>query len=285
MAAMTPPDELGDSFYYPPQARVRLAELGGGPALAFDFNPVKVGLKQSAQTAGMPNVMSTTAEQSIVSSGKLAMNLDGVRFVGPNTRANVEQLLVWSTGQPTTAVVGAAKSLASNAASSLASSVSQALRESASTTFTPKPAKSASAAGKGSMESSKLPPLTFTWGTAWNYTVVIAHLDVTYDRFSIDGKPLAASVGLTLQSTEPPVEEPVYPFTNPTSGGLPGRSAHRVTAGDSLVMIANDTYGDSGSWRALAEVNGIDDPLRLAPGKQLYLPNAGELTAGGTPWT
>jgi hypothetical protein len=278
-------EELSDSFYYPPQAKVRLTDLAGGTSLTFDFNPAKVGLKQSAQTAGMPNVMSTTAEQSIVSSGKLAMNLDGVRFVGANTRANVEQLLVWSTGRPTTALGGGAKSLAADTASALSSSVSQLTRSAASTTFTPKPQRTGAAAAKGSMEASKLPPLTFTWGTSWNYTVVIAHLDVTYDRFSIDGKPLAASLSLTLQSTEPPVEEPVYPFTNPTSGGLPGRSTHRVTAGDSLVMIANNTYGDSGSWRALAEVNGLDDPLRLAPGKQLYLPNAGELTEGGPRWT
>jgi nucleoid-associated protein YgaU len=45
-----------------------------------------------------------------------------------------------------------------------------------------------------------------------------------------------------------------------------------VRAGDSLASIAQAHLGDPTRWRAIAEVNGIDDPLRLMPGTTLTVP-------------
>jgi nucleoid-associated protein YgaU len=45
-----------------------------------------------------------------------------------------------------------------------------------------------------------------------------------------------------------------------------------VGRGDTLQSIAFKEYDDAGEWRRIAEANGIDDPLELAPGKRLLIP-------------
>jgi nucleoid-associated protein YgaU len=50
-----------------------------------------------------------------------------------------------------------------------------------------------------------------------------------------------------------------------------------VVEGDNLQSIATAGYGSPGRWRALAEANDIDDPLRVRPGEVVYLPNDDEL--------
>jgi nucleoid-associated protein YgaU len=104
--------------------------------------------------------------------------------------------------------------------------------------------------------------------------VTLRRLAVTYDRFSSAGLPLAATTNLQLQGFEIR-----YPAQNPTSGGLAGRASHTVVAGESLIGVATATYGTPRSWRAVAEANGLDDPLRLTPGRQLYLPSREELAS------
>jgi hypothetical protein len=66
--------------------------------------------------------------------------------------------------------------------------------------------------------------------------------------------------------------------TNPTSGGAPGRRSHIVTAGENLQTIATSNFGAPRHWRSLADTNGVDDPLRVQPGRHLYLPNIEEMS-------
>ena len=47
---------------------------------------------------------------------------------------------------------------------------------------------------------------------------------------------------------------------------------HVVRRGDTLSSIAFEEYGDPALWRHIAEENGIDDPLGLAPGQVLSIP-------------
>ena len=54
-----------------------------------------------------------------------------------------------------------------------------------------------------------------------------------------------------------------------------------MVAGDSLASIAYREYGAPAYWRALAEANGIDDPLRLRPGTRLLVPPAEEVVGRG----
>jgi nucleoid-associated protein YgaU len=45
-----------------------------------------------------------------------------------------------------------------------------------------------------------------------------------------------------------------------------------VRRGQSLTAIASAEYGDPRAWRIIADANGIDNPLGLAPGTRLLLP-------------
>jgi nucleoid-associated protein YgaU len=62
------------------------------------------------------------------------------------------------------------------------------------------------------------------------------------------------------------------PKQNPSSGGLSGNRAHVVSEGDSLHSIAFREYDDPALWRGLADLNGIDDPMRLRAGQRLIVP-------------
>jgi nucleoid-associated protein YgaU len=130
-------------------------------------------------------------------------------------------------------------------------------------------------------ETAKLAmtPLVFAWGdfafgprTKSAIPVILTKADVTWDRFTARGKPIRAKVSLELQ---PKAQNPMT--QNPTSGGRPGRREHVVVAGERLPGIAAATYGQPEDWRRLAELNSIDDPLRVRPGASLYLPGRTEL--------
>ena len=100
----------------------------------------------------------------------------------------------------------------------------------------------------------------------------IKSVSAKYTLFSPDGTPLRAvcTVALEELANEPKKQ-------NPTSGGLQPRHAHTLREGDSLAAIAYREYGNPAHWRALAEVNGIDDPLRLRPGHVVLIPTLDEL--------
>ena len=55
--------------------------------------------------------------------------------------------------------------------------------------------------------------------------------------------------------------------TNPTSGGLPGRQRHVVSASENMQTISTAAYGSPKLWRGVAEANGIDDPFRVQAGR------------------
>ena len=105
-------------------------------------------------------------------------------------------------------------------------------------------------------------------------TCVVSRVRITYVRVDSSGIPTVAKVTATLK------ESPMFlALTNPTSGGRPGRSRHVVTADESLVSIATAAFGSPGAWRAIAEVNGIDDPASIRPGDVIHLPAPDELRA------
>lgn len=117
------------------------------------------------------------------------------------------------------------------------------------------------------------PWVKFKWGVLTGFVGFIKSVSAKYTLFSPDGTPLRAvcTVALEELANEPKKQ-------NPTSGGLQPRHAHTVREGDSLAAIAYGEYGDPAHWRALAEVNGIDDPLRLRPGHIVLIPTLEELS-------
>jgi hypothetical protein len=53
--------------------------------------------------------------------------------------------------------------------------------------------------------------------------------------------------------------------------------------GENVIGVATEKYGAPSAWRAVAQANGIDDPLRVRPGQMLHLPGPSELTEGDRP--
>jgi hypothetical protein len=88
-----------------------------------------------------------------------------------------------------------------------------------------------------------------------------------YTLFRIDGTPIRATCNLELIEWSNPASR-----QNPTSGGKPGMEVHTLIEGESLHSVAWSRYGEASYWRAIADFNGIDDPLRVPPGTRLLLP-------------
>lgn len=127
--------------------------------------------------------------------------------------------------------------------------------------------------------ASSPPRLAFTWGSLKigkesAFLGFLEQLRVTIEMFGRDGAPRRASVSLSLKSGiyGPP------PPTNPTSGTDVSRRRRVLQRGQSLQLLAYEEFRDAGAWRAVAELNGIDDPMRLRTGREVLLPDPQELT-------
>jgi nucleoid-associated protein YgaU len=117
-----------------------------------------------------------------------------------------------------------------------------------------------------SKKSGRPPTVTFSWGGEV-LKAVVKSASVQYTLFRPDGKPIRAAVKLTLME----VPKGGLEGQNPTTRGEVLRT-HLVRDGDSLQSIAYSVYSDPTRWRAIAEANGIDDPLALRRGQSLAIP-------------
>ena len=120
------------------------------------------------------------------------------------------------------------------------------------------------------------PLVMFGWGTNIIMDMaVVTKVIVTHERFLL-GVPVRATATVSLEAV--PLPGPMG-FTNPTSGGLATRRTRTVVEGDTLASIAYQEYKDPNKWRALAEANNIDDPMRVKPGSVLIVPDRRDAAA------
>jgi nucleoid-associated protein YgaU len=131
-----------------------------------------------------------------------------------------------------------------------------------------------------SIKQSKKPQpqiLQFQWGANQSLSMFHGYLksvSAKYTLFKSDGTPIRATANITME------EVPTDPKgTNPTSGSIAGRRVRVVAAGDTLHSISWAEFGDPTLWRALAQFNAIDDPLRVSPGTRLLIPTTDEAVA------
>ena len=90
---------------------------------------------------------------------------------------------------------------------------------------------------------------------------------VEYTLFTTQGRPTRANATVKL------VGLPTRKFgQNPTSGALRPLRSQALMPGDDLAVLAHRHYGTTRHWRALAELNGIDNPFRLPTGRELVMP-------------
>lgn len=120
------------------------------------------------------------------------------------------------------------------------------------------------------------PHVRFTWGKVLTFQAVADSLSIQYTLFHPDGRPIRATVKLSLiqvSKAEDGSSAATEQKQNPTTRGDILRS-HVITDGDSLASIAYSAYGDPAKWRMIADANGIDDPLRLRRGTTLSIPSS-----------
>jgi nucleoid-associated protein YgaU len=118
------------------------------------------------------------------------------------------------------------------------------------------------------------PILRFEWGgnkALQGFEAYLKTVSAKYLMFDGQGNPTRATASITLEEAPPTVEK-----QNPSSGAIHGRRTHIVKDGDSLQSVAWQEYDDPQLWRALADFNDIDDPLRVAPGTRLLIPSLTE---------
>jgi phage tail-like protein len=233
-----------------------------GKDVTFPYNPKTVTLDKMI-TIDEGKIQGL--EPQVTDSGKLSLKFSALRVEGATAiKANIDTLWGWLDPIPIPAAPATPATETAVASGAAAS--------------TPEPAApagaSADADGKKKDKKKKKAlgtpkKLELKLGSALAYTVLLRQVNANYTRFNKNGEPTRADVTLTLQ-----VEEVPPPSTNPSSGGRPGGQLHTAIAGDTLPAIATATYGDPGAWRDIAQDNGIDDPMRMKPGRTLYLAGA-----------
>ena len=131
-------------------------------------------------------------------------------------------------------------------------------------------------AGSTGGSSRAAPPfITFTWGNETTFKAACTSLTVAYKLFRPNGDPIRADVKMTLKQAEAAStasSNGANRGTNPTTRANAGHGVHLVKDGDSLPSIAYEAYGDATTWRAIADANGIENPMHLRRGRALSLP-------------
>jgi len=124
--------------------------------------------------------------------------------------------------------------------------------------------------------TKKAPPgVRFVWGS-FKFDGMVDGIEESLEFFSPEGKPLRASVSLTLSQQKILVE-----FQDTAS--VPSRPGQRplntAKQGESVQNMA--AKNGKGDWQSIAAANGIEDPLRMAPGQLVALNAAARERVGG----
>ena len=132
-------------------------------------------------------------------------------------------------------------------------------------------------------ETQAPPVLMFSIGR-FAFRCVLTDAGQRFTMFRTDGTPVRSFVSVRLQeyvtvATE--IERGLF-FGSPTVSAAVtavgrsvisgGATVHTTSQGDTLQGLAAALLGDPALWRDIADANGIDDPLNIAPGTRLVIP-------------
>jgi hypothetical protein len=130
-----------------------------------------------------------------------------------------------------------------------------------------------------------LPPaVRFVWGT-FQFDGVMDSLEETLEYFSAEGKPLRASLAVTLLQQDIQFAfNPDFKEREPTDGAAPatpGTAPLTQAPADGSVQGLADAAGKGGDWQSIAAANGIENPRALAAGAILDLDLRAPTVGGG----
>lgn len=113
--------------------------------------------------------------------------------------------------------------------------------------------------------------LTLVWGTLL-FKCRLQEMGVTYTLFKPDGTPLRARVDATFIGFNDEVELALK--AKKSSPDL----THVITVrgGDTLPLLCNQIYGDSGYYLQIAKLNGLTEFRSLVAGTELFFPPLAE---------
>lgn len=120
------------------------------------------------------------------------------------------------------------------------------------------------------------PFVLFGWGNRMSFTAVVTSVRVRFTMFRPNGDPYRAVATLSLEEVDVKT-----PRQNPTSGTVAAQRTHQLVEGEDLALVAHQEYRNPALWRALAEANGIDDPLRVPDGRAILVPAPEEADQAG----
>lgn len=137
--------------------------------------------------------------------------------------------------------------------------------------ITPKPVR-------GQRDKYVPPAVRFAWGS-FQFDGLMDALEETLEFFSPEGKPLRASLGLSLSQQK--IQFAFRDTGSPTGAGgagasppgtpsTPGTQPLAQAPAGSTVQGLADAAGQ-GDWQSIAAANGIENPRLLAPGALLDL--------------
>lgn len=116
--------------------------------------------------------------------------------------------------------------------------------------------------------STHAPPICeFKWGT-FTFDCVLERVSGRFTLFRADGTPVRATLNVALKE----FVEVGQQVREDNMQSADHTKARVVRRGESLSSIAAAEYGDAAKWRPIAAANGIDNPRRIAPGRQLVIP-------------
>jgi len=128
---------------------------------------------------------------------------------------------------------------------------------------------------KSDADATKLAPpgVRFVWGS-FKFDGMVDGMEESLEFFSPEGKPLRASVSLTLS------QQKILEVDLGTSANIAAQKGHTPLKVAKQGQSVQSMAGKNGKsdWQSIASANGIEDPLRLAPGQLIDL-NAAASTA------
>lgn len=111
------------------------------------------------------------------------------------------------------------------------------------------------------------PRCRFVWGSLV-FKAVVESMDKSFTKFLPTGQPVRARVNVTFREYRTPTEQRnVEPRFSPDT-----TTVRKVTAEETLWLVADEEYGDPSEWRRIAEANDIANPRDLKPGQTLVVP-------------
>jgi hypothetical protein len=122
------------------------------------------------------------------------------------------------------------------------------------------------------------PAVRFSWGS-FQFDGIMESMEETLELFSFEGRPLRATVGITISQQritefKPKELESPPPAATRRGGNAPGTSPlTEAPAGASLQSLTANQPGLStgADWQSIASANGIENPRFLKPGQLIDL--------------